>query len=183
MENWPRFQQELAAVSGEARRVRLADLPDLWSRWLKEERIERAVAFLKPGPPDERVARAVNLLGDLQKPGPGDPERLKGQLAELDLAVVYGHYLIAQSGTVMLLDAHHQARGLYLLATHLLVLSSPGRLRATLAEALRELSQEHGEEASGFLLVTGPSRTADIEKQLVIGAHGPARLTVWLLEE
>jgi L-lactate dehydrogenase complex protein LldG len=38
-------------------------------------------------------------------------------------------------------------------------------------------------ERGEMLLVTGPSRTADIEKKLVLGAHGPKRLVVLLVDE
>jgi L-lactate dehydrogenase complex protein LldG len=45
-------------------------------------------------------------------------------------------------------------------------------------------TQAYDPELRGeMLLVTGPSRTADIEKKLVLGAHGPRRLVVILLEK
>ncbi len=187
MNRWQQFQQELENVSGEAQRVALARFPDVWSRWRSREGIQQIACFATRVP-EEPVAQALALLSHQQSEGFSaasvSPETVKEHIAALDLAVVYAHYLIAETGTAFLLDAHHRARGLYLLPPHLLVLSSPRRLQTTLAGALAELSrEEEPARSSGFLLVTGPSRTADIEKKLVIGVHGPERLTVWLLED
>jgi len=62
----------------------------------------------------------------------------------------------------------------------------PSQIVPHLADALRILRTRHGADGAGWpsmtAVVTGPSRTGDIERILVLGAHGPKRLTVLLLE-
>ena len=60
-------------------------------------------------------------------------------------------------------------------------LATPGMLVATLAEALDLVAGDHRAGRAYTVLVTGPSRTADIEKELVIPAHGPRELWVILV--
>ncbi|MGB9585991.1 MAG: LutC/YkgG family protein, partial [Anaerolineales bacterium] len=62
-------------------------------------------------------------------------------------------------------------------ATHLVILNQD-QIVATLSELLRHPSIQ---KASSSVLISGPSRTADIEMTLTIGVHGPAQLIVFLL--
>lgn len=63
-----------------------------------------------------------------------------------------------------------------------IVIASKDQLVATLEEAYSNIQQKYIDDLpSQIALVTGPSRTADIEKTLVLGAHGPRELWVFLL--
>ena len=94
--------------------------------------------------------------------------------------MVEAEYVIADTATVGLrLDAG-QPRSCYLLPEVCIVIARREGMLLTLAEALGDLARR-GELPTGFVFVTGPSRTADIEKTVVIPAHGPKRLIVALL--
>jgi L-lactate dehydrogenase complex protein LldG len=65
-----------------------------------------------------------------------------------------------------------------------LVLARPSQVVAEIGDALRVVQARFGEQMPSMVsLTTGPSRTADIEKTLVLGAHGPRRLVLFLLED
>ena len=62
--------------------------------------------------------------------------------------------------------------------------STPEQIVATLADAFDALRERHGSSFPSMLsFITGPSRTGDIERILVLGAHGPKELFVILVED
>jgi L-lactate dehydrogenase complex protein LldG len=104
------------------------------------------------------------------------------QMADCLASLTEAQYVIADTATVGLpLDAG-QPRSCYLLPEVNIVVARREGMLLTLAEALADLEQR-GDLPTGFVFVTGPSRTADIEKTLVIPAHGPKRLIVVLLTD
>jgi L-lactate dehydrogenase complex protein LldF len=84
---------------------------------------------------------------------------------------------IANTGTVLLLDEGETLKASLLPETHLVVLPT-NCLVADLPEALAGTRN-----ASNAVLVTGPSRTADIEMTLTIGVHGPKEIIVFLVDD
>ena len=82
---------------------------------------------------------------------------------------------VAETGTVLLLgSAATPKRTALLPETHVCVVSR-ARLVATMEDAYALLRAERGELPRSTWFVSGPSRTADIEQTIVIGAHGPYR--------
>lgn len=91
--------------------------------------------------------------------------------------------LIAQTGTVLLSARSSGGRALSVLPPHHVVVAMRNQLVPDLPAAFEVLSREYGSELpSSLSFITGPSRTGDIERILVLGAHGPKRLTVLLVE-
>ena len=90
---------------------------------------------------------------------------------------------IAETGSVVLVERELADRSVGLMTeTHIVVLALDD-LAASLddaGETLADVASEHGSYAT---LVTGPSRTADIERQLTVGVQGPARLHVLLVDD
>jgi len=84
---------------------------------------------------------------------------------------------IANTGTVLLLDEGETLKASLLPETHLVILPV-SLLVADLPEAL-----EKTRGAANAVLVTGPSRTADIEMTLTIGVHGPKEIIVFLVDD
>ena len=90
---------------------------------------------------------------------------------------------VAETGTLMLPSAPERPITLNLLADTEIVLLRASRLVGAYEEAWDLLRAEMGGMPRNVMLVTGPSRSADIEQTLELGAHGPRRLHVVLLED
>lgn len=107
-------------------------------------------------------------------------------LAELDLAILPGQFAVAENGAVWVTDDGLPHRVTFFLAQHLILVVPAGEIVDNMHAAYERLSGEGGQE-SAFArprfgaFISGPSKTADIEQSLVIGAHGARSLTVFLL--
>jgi len=101
------------------------------------------------------------------------------------VALQHGFAGIAETGTLMLPSAPERPTTLNLLAETALVLLRASRVVGPYEEAWDMLRAEQGagEMPRNVMLVTGVSRSADIEQTLELGAHGPRRLHVLLVED
>ncbi|GAB4040119.1 LUD domain-containing protein (plasmid) [Spirosoma sp. SC4-14] len=99
-------------------------------------------------------------------------------LETVDLAVLRGEFGVAENGAIWLDDTTLPHRALPFICDHLALLLDESALVPTLHEAYQRLS---GNPFSYGVFIAGPSKTADIEQSLVIGAHGARSLTVFLL--
>ena len=98
-------------------------------------------------------------------------------LADLDLLVCRGVFGVAENGAIWVPESRMGHRAAPFLAQHLALLLDPGEIVWTMHEAYARLRID----AEGFgVFIAGPSKTADIEQSLVVGAHGPRSLTVVL---
>lgn len=101
-------------------------------------------------------------------------------LAAADIGVTEADALVAESGTLVFgSSARHRGASL-LPPVHVAVVTAD-RLVANLAAALRLVRAGAAPAESCVTLITGPSRTADIEKKLVVGVHGPCALHIILV--
>ncbi|RZK31924.1 MAG: hypothetical protein EOO57_15650 [Hymenobacter sp.] len=92
--------------------------------------------------------------------------------------------LVARTGSLVVAPATASGRRLSIYPDQHVVLARPSQVVAEIGDALLMMHQRYGAQLPSMLsLTTGPSRTADIEKTLVLGAHGPRRLTLFLLED
>ena len=88
--------------------------------------------------------------------------------------------LVAQTGSVLLTSRSAGGRALSVLPPHHVVLARHSQLLAGLPDAFALLKQRYGTDYPSMIsFVTGPSRTGDIERILVLGAHGPKKLTIF----
>ncbi len=101
----------------------------------------------------------------------------KKRLAENDAGIVEADYAIAATGTLAMIGAPTRPRSLSLIPPNNIVLLSAARILPNLAAVLDAVGRETI-AAQPMVLITGPSRTADIEKRIVIGVHGPKELYV-----
>ena len=87
--------------------------------------------------------------------------------------------LIAQTGTVLVTNRSAGGRALSVLPPHHVVLARRDQLVADLPAAFELLQQKYAANYPSMIsFITGPSRTGDIERILVLGAHGPKKLTI-----
>ncbi|RZL04744.1 MAG: hypothetical protein EOO62_20605 [Hymenobacter sp.] len=99
-------------------------------------------------------------------------------LADVDLAVLPGEFGVAENGAVWLPEANMLHRALPTVTQHLALVLDRRHLVATMHQAYARLP----DGPSGYgMFVAGPSKTADIEQSLVIGAHGARSLVVLVI--
>lgn len=98
-----------------------------------------------------------------------------------DLVGVTGAFCaIAETGTLMMLSGPQTPATTSLLPeTHVAVLD-PKRIVATMEDAWDLLRREHKQAPRAVNFISGPSRTADIEQTVTLGAHGPYRVLIIL---
>ncbi len=87
--------------------------------------------------------------------------------------------LVAQTGSVVVTSRSAGGRALTVLPPHHVVLARRDQLVPGLPEAFALLKARYGADYPSMIsFITGPSRTGDIERILVLGAHGPKKLTI-----
>jgi L-lactate dehydrogenase complex protein LldG len=101
----------------------------------------------------------------------------------IDEAVVEADFGIAETGTVVLDSADEKLRLATCLAEKLTVLVEASRIKEKL-EDIVDFLEECSEKEHGYLaFISGASRTADIERVLTIGVHGPREMEVIIIED
>ncbi len=107
-----------------------------------------------------------------------EEDNLKESVKKLDLAIVKGGVCVAENGAVWVTNEGVVDRLTYFMGEHLILFTSLKHLVNNMHEAYEKISFKN---ISYGLFISGPSKTADIEQSLVIGAHGPRSLTVYLI--
>lgn len=101
-----------------------------------------------------------------------------------DVGLTLCESLIARNGSVLLSNGNAAGRRLSIYPNQHVVVAYASQLVLDLKDAFNLIKQKYGNNLPTMLSVTtGPSRTADIEKTLVLGAHGPKELFVFLLDD
>ena len=103
-------------------------------------------------------------------------------LEKSDAGLTECEALIAQTGSVLVSANSAGGRALSVLPPHHIVLARQNQVVPDLPVALQRVQKKFKDKFPSFLsFITGPSRTGDIERILVLGAHGPKKLTILLL--
>src|SRR4051812_28500050 len=110
---------------------------------------------------------------------------LRGAVAQVQLSITGAEYLVADIGSILMAAGTQASRQISLLPSTHLVIATPDQIFPNMAELFLRIHEQYGENLPGsaLTLITGPSRTADIEKVLIKGVHGPTRLLAILLAE
>ena len=159
------FAQTLEAVGGRCVLVESADRLSVELEELPEYRDGQKICSLVEG--------AGRSTVDLQ--AVDDPHTLQ----DVDFAILPALFGVAENAAVWVNDDSLQHRVLYFIVQHLALVLSANQLVDNMHEAYARLKFEG---TSFGCFISGPSKTADIEQSLVIGAHGPRSLTVFLVE-
>ena len=101
------------------------------------------------------------------------------ELEACDVGITECDALVAQTGSVLVTSRSAGGRALSVLPPHHVVIARGEQLLADLPAAFQLLQRKYSDNYPSFIsFITGPSRTGDIERILVLGAHGPKRLTI-----
>lgn len=120
----------------------------------------------------------------LQKTGIDISDRLvKEDLAGCDVSITGCEYLVARTGSIVMSAAQKSGRNTSVYAPIHICIAWSNQLVPDLRDALQGMREKYGDKLpSQITFATGPSRTADIEKTLVVGVHGPREVYVFLVE-
>jgi L-lactate dehydrogenase complex protein LldG len=164
-----RFRERVLALSSTYDEVRaMAEAPEAIARYLRDNALPSAAACWPElaGLPWQEAGLAV------------DARTVRAE----DLVGITGSYCaIAETGTLMLLSAPGTPAAASLLPETHVALVRAERLVGTMEDAWQRLREERGALPRAVNFVSGPSRTADIEQTLTLGAHGPYRVHVVLV--
>lgn len=105
----------------------------------------------------------------------GDRAALRERIAGCDLGIVEADYAIAATGTFCVIATPERPSSLTILPPINFIFVAADRVRPNLAEVVAAVGPKNF-ATHRVALITGPSRTADIEKMIVIGVHGPKQL-------
>lgn len=162
---WERFASTLQAVGGEpVGPVQSGDLS--WA--LSELCADAGRVVMGPG-----VAQSLG-------PGPWEelPEGVSPQsLADVAVALLRGSIGVAENGAVALDGRHAPVRALPYLCERLILLLETSEIVPDMHQAIARMPPD-ATRFHHFYWISGPSKTADIEQTLVLGAHGPRSLAV-----
>lgn len=100
----------------------------------------------------------------------------------IELGITGCEFLVAQTGSALVSSAQKGGRKMFIFPPIHIIIASKNQMVNSLEEAYQAISEKYAENLpSQLLLITGPSRTADIEKTLTLGAHGPKELHIFIL--
>lgn len=103
----------------------------------------------------------------------------KRVLESCDAGISECDALVAQTGSVLVTSRSAGGRALSVLPQHHVVLAWRSQVVSDLPAAFGLLKRNYAENYPSFIsFITGPSRTGDIERILVLGAHGPRKLSI-----
>lgn len=106
-------------------------------------------------------------------------------IAHADAGLTSCEALVARTGSVLVSAATGSGRRLSIYPDQHLIVARTSQVVTDIGDGLQLLQQKYGADRlpSMISLTTGPSRTADIEKTLVLGAHGPRSIVLFLLDD
>ncbi len=158
------FQDSLSFVGGEAH---LIDRPEQ-----AKEILDGIEAFAEA----KRIASVVPEVteGNVDLSMVDDPH----SLSSLDWTIAKGEFAIAENGAIWIDGSTLPHRVMLFIAQYLAIVVS----RKQIVDHMHQAYERIGKPKPGFgVFVSGPSKTADIEQSLVLGAHGCRKLQVFLL--
>ena len=169
------FIETLASVGGRA--ICVADVAALNEQLeqLPVYREAKRIASIVPG-----VGTANVDLAAIESPH---------ELADVDVAILPGRFAVAENAAIWINDSGVPQRVIYYLSQHVVLVLQASEIVDHMHAAYARLAIAGQGGDSTFAtpafgaFISGPSKTADIEQALVIGAHGPRSLTVFLVGE
>ncbi len=108
---------------------------------------------------------------------------VKTDLANCDVSITGCEFLVARTGSIVMSTAQASGRTVSVYAPIHICIAFTNQLVYDLKDALQAVKDKYGNSPPSLIsFATGPSRTADIEKTLVVGVHGPKEVYLFLVE-
>ena len=175
------FRSELEKVSGEFHVVKSSAEIALTVNRVLRENDYKSLAIAGAGIQAEVAQLALNsnpelTLFDVE---PLDFKERRDKLAKTATAIVKADYAVSDIASLAIIYEDTPSTLLNFLPDCIFAIVNASNLLANQFELFDKIPAE---KAKDMVLVTGASRTADIEKILVLGAHGPKRLIVFMME-
>ncbi|MFH1194828.1 MAG: LUD domain-containing protein [bacterium] len=174
---WLQFQKELEAISGEFYSFfSMDEAAEIISKLLLELKIEK-IGISKENICNDVAIKLKEKIASLEIVSPVElnAEERKKEFAATEAAIVHPAFAVADIGSLVF---NYDTTGTsypHFLCDNTFVIINENQIIANQFELFDKIDVE---ESKNMVFVTGPSRTADIEKVLVLGAHGPRRLLV-----
>jgi L-lactate dehydrogenase complex protein LldG len=104
-------------------------------------------------------------------------------LSKADVSITGCECLVARTGSIVLSAAQTDGRTASVYAPIHVCVAFTSQLVYDIGDAFQQIKNRHGDRFPSLVsFATGPSRTADIEKTLVVGVHGPKEVYLLLVE-
>ena len=104
-------------------------------------------------------------------------------ISQINVGISFCESLSARTGSVLVSSRQTAGRRLPAFANYHIVIAYTSQLVYTIKESLNEIKKKYSKDFPSMIVnIAGPSRTADIEKTLVQGAHGPKEIYVFLVD-
>ncbi len=127
---------------------------------------------------DKRIITSLPELADIAELY--NPKADPHSFDDVELAVIRAAFSVAENGAVWITEKFIGQRIVPFICQHLAVVVEASTIVSTMHEAYEKI----GSDEYGFgSFIGGPSKTADIEQALVMGAHGPITMTVFVIKE
>jgi L-lactate dehydrogenase complex protein LldG len=107
----------------------------------------------------------------------------ESQLLDANIGLTFCECLIARTGSVIISSKQASGRRLPVYSNFHIVIAYTSQLFLHVKDGLKHIREKYNNQLPSMIsTITGPSRTADIEKTLVQGAHGPKEIFVFLID-
>ncbi len=157
-----KFKFEFERVGGVFIRAEKDQILPILNQTLKVEKVEKI--FIERF--DDELSNLLKQLDVKQIITQAHSEK---QLADVDASITGCDYLIAETGTIVFIHDEKRFKSSILLPRVHIVIARSEQIYETLEDVFEKMDKKF----DSIFLVTGPSRTADIEKVIVKGVHGP----------
>ncbi|MBN2635610.1 MAG: LUD domain-containing protein [Prolixibacteraceae bacterium] len=163
------FKENLEKVNGHVYLFQSKmELYEVLNRFLSNVNKNRIFCF------ENKIAASLNNISFAALEFSNIPE-------DIEIGITGCEFLIAHTGSIMVSSAQKGGRQLFVYPPIHIIVAKQNQLVEYLENAYSRLFEKYATNLpSHIALITGPSRTADIEKTLVLGAHGPREIHVFI---